>query len=448
MNTRISGSFAIPMLHHLAMGMMIPVLSLLQVARGLSLTAVGLNMAIYAGTVVVLELPTGRLADAIGRVRTYRASVAVQLVGYTVVALAHGATGLAVGFLFMGTARALSSGSMDAHFVDEFHRLRPGGTLSAFLARIAVWSTLGLAAGSLAGGYAPELLGPWVAGTVGGDRFSANILLAAVVTVAELIATLGVVVDRPGAVGGDGSERDRGPNATPSVVRAIIGNRGILALLGVAATWGVAFSGLEAFWQPHLAGLRSAASDNGGTAIFGYLTTGYFLAGAAGNALAAVVAPGGPRGSLRFLVMVRVAVGVGFVVLAFQQGVTAFAAVYLLLFALNGLMSAPDDSLFNERTPARLRSTLLSTRSLALQAGGAAGAACMGRLADWIGTDVVFALGGVVMVASALLYLVPVQQRSSGASGDRRVEAAGNDPDKRPEQAVPATGDVHGVSVG
>ena len=52
-------------IHWFIVGLMTPVLALLQLGKGLSLAQVGLNLALYAGAVVVLELPTGGLSDSI-----------------------------------------------------------------------------------------------------------------------------------------------------------------------------------------------------------------------------------------------------------------------------------------------------------------------------------------------------------------------------------------------
>ena len=69
--------------------------------------------------------------------------------------------------------------------------------------------------------------------------------------------------------------------------------------------------------------------------------------------------------------IIRVLVGIGFVVLALQTTIPGFAVVYVVLFSFNGLMSAPDDTLFNDAVPRQTGPTLLSCRSLFMQGGGA-----------------------------------------------------------------------------
>jgi hypothetical protein len=53
-------------LRNAATGLVMPVQMLLYAARGLDLPTVGLLVALYSGLIVLLELPTGGLADLLG----------------------------------------------------------------------------------------------------------------------------------------------------------------------------------------------------------------------------------------------------------------------------------------------------------------------------------------------------------------------------------------------
>ena len=54
-------------LRWLPTGLLVPVIVLLAMSRGLSVTEIGLVFAIQGLVVLVLELPTGGLSDALGR---------------------------------------------------------------------------------------------------------------------------------------------------------------------------------------------------------------------------------------------------------------------------------------------------------------------------------------------------------------------------------------------
>lgn len=57
--------------HWFILGIVVPVIALLQLEKGLNLFQIGISMAIHSGTVVILELPTGGLSDTIGRKQVY-----------------------------------------------------------------------------------------------------------------------------------------------------------------------------------------------------------------------------------------------------------------------------------------------------------------------------------------------------------------------------------------
>jgi MFS family permease len=104
--------------HWFGTGLVVPVLAIFQIDRGLSLTQVGINGLIFAAMVAVLEIPTGGLSDTLGRRRVYLISLVVSIVTAGVFVFAHSPVTLAAGFALMGMARALSSGCMDAYFID------------------------------------------------------------------------------------------------------------------------------------------------------------------------------------------------------------------------------------------------------------------------------------------------------------------------------------------
>ena len=59
--------FSLELLNWLSVALPLPFIVLFMQARGLDLFQIGLVNGLYAVTIVVLELPTGGMADAIGR---------------------------------------------------------------------------------------------------------------------------------------------------------------------------------------------------------------------------------------------------------------------------------------------------------------------------------------------------------------------------------------------
>ena len=91
-------------LRWLPVGLTAPVLVLLMTARGLDLAVVGQLLALYSLVVVLLELPTGGLADTIGRRPVLVASSVLAALGSATLGLSATVTSLAVGVVLMESA--------------------------------------------------------------------------------------------------------------------------------------------------------------------------------------------------------------------------------------------------------------------------------------------------------------------------------------------------------
>lgn len=390
--------------HWFGTGLVVPVLAIFQIDRGLSLTQVGINGLVYAATVAVLEIPTGGLSDTLGRRKVYLISLLVSIACAGVFVVARSPLALAAGFMLMGMARALSSGCMDAYFVDAFDALEESGELQRFLARIGVFVPLSLALGGLLGGFIPE----WADGAVGAggllDRYSFLFGAVVLAAVLQLLMTVALVPrDRPAdEAGGIAAGLARFPAVLGDSLRLGIANRAVLLLLLGAAAWGTAFAGLEQFWQPYVDGITMSESP---TRLFGYLTTGYFLVGSCGalasGGLFRVIGTryGATVGVLRF------AMGALFVLLSFTANVPWFAAVYLALFFLNGVNDSPEQAMFNARVPSSARSTLLSFQSLFMQLGGGVAAVAWGAISDRYSIGLAWWIAGAVFALSGLFYI-------------------------------------------
>ncbi|HEX6487193.1 MAG TPA: hypothetical protein VF012_10815, partial [Nocardioidaceae bacterium] len=88
-------------------GLFVPVLVLLPLDKGLTLGQVGLTVAVQGVVVLVLELPTGGLADAWGR-RPILLVAGIVAIASTVVFLsASTVAGFAAAYLLQGVYRAL-----------------------------------------------------------------------------------------------------------------------------------------------------------------------------------------------------------------------------------------------------------------------------------------------------------------------------------------------------
>ena len=398
--------------HWFIIGLFFPIMTLLLLERGLTLFQIGVTIAVYSGTVILLELPTGGLADAIGRKRVYLISLAVFFAAGLGMLIAWNFVMMVIAFFFMGSARALSSGSLDAWFVDEFQRIHPEGNLQPALARIGIFIPLGLGVGSLIGGILPMSLGTLTRQIPGLTRYSGNLIAINLCLIIHFLLTLRLIQEHLPETS-ESVKFFRGfqqlPVALTTSIQYGVKHPMISLLLSSAVGWGIGVSGLELLWQPQVKTLLGSDSQ---TWIFGVLSAGYFLASAGGNLSVNPICRIFHHDYPRILLVTRLLMGIGVFLLALQRHLAGFMFVYWGLFVFNGLSNSPNAAIFNSHIPTEQRSTLLSFQSFAEQSGGLLGTLCMGYISEHISIPIAWFFGAEILVLSSLAYVfLPGQKK-------------------------------------
>ena len=101
-----------------------PFYAVMFVDYGMSGLEVSILFATWSGTCVVLEVPSGALADRFSRKWVMAAGQLVRMCGYACWALYPDFWGFFIGFVLWGTESALSSGSFEALVYDELKHQR------------------------------------------------------------------------------------------------------------------------------------------------------------------------------------------------------------------------------------------------------------------------------------------------------------------------------------
>jgi len=390
--------------HWFILGIILPVIALLQLEKGLNLIQIGISMAIYSGTTVILELPTGGLSDTIGRKKVYLISLVIKFGAAFVLLIAQNFQGIILGFLLFGMARAFSSGSMDAWFIDEFHLIDPKGNLQEALAKVGIFIPIGLAAGSLLGGFLPMSLGKATNQILKLGTYSSNLIAILFFVIIQYLLTSKLIIEEipPERKSDFLSGFKLLPEVLTTSIQYGIKNNIIFLLLLSTFAWGVGFSGLETFWQPQVKNILGSDSQ---TWIFGALTAGYFFSGSLGNVFITPLCRLFKNNYSLILFFLRLFMGVLFFVLALQINIAGFTVFYLTLFLFNGMNNAPHATIFNGQIPSEKRSTLLSFESLFLQIGGLLGTLIMGYISHNISITIAWFTGSAVLVLSCFTYL-------------------------------------------
>jgi MFS family permease len=378
-----------------SLGLILPVSNLFRLSKGLSLGELGFSAAIVSAVVILLEVPTGILADRVGRRRVYLASLAFFALSCLTLLVSRGFLSVTAGFALYGVSRALSSGSLEALLIDRYLAREGEARLHRLIAATNAADTAGLALGSLAGGFLPMV---WAVLAPEAGRYDGT-LIAMLVLNAFLAGIVVFAVSEDNARGGT-KEGLRGFLA--GSLRAVTGSRELALILATMVAWGFAFSAVETYWQPRLADILGSSES---TWAFGLVSTGYFLAALLGSLAAPLVLERTRVSPYVLLFLLRLLTAGFIVLLALQGGAAGFAVFYLAMFCWNGMVNPPEGTVLNLRIPAERRASLLSAASLLVQLGGLAGALAFGFLVGPLKIPGVWFAAAAVFAASAPLYL-------------------------------------------
>jgi MFS family permease len=386
-------------------GLFFPVMVLFLLDKDLDNLQVGTAIAMYSLALVCLELPTGGLSDSIGRKRVYLMSVSVLFLSYAWIVASWSYVTLLLGIFGMGVARALSSGTIDAWFVDEFKRTEPKGDLQKALAKANTYIPLGLAIGSLVGGVLPMTLGGSLEEMFGVSIYTANILVIEIMLVAQFVMTSVLVVEIANRAHTASvlSGLKRFPEVLSSALTYGVRNRIVMALMIASLALGFGLMSIEVFWQPQLKGLLG---DGGASWVFGVMAAGYFLAASAGNVLITPLCARLGRNYPKILLGLRLAMGAALIGFAFQGTVLGFAAFFMLILLMNGMSGSPHATIFNSQVPSERRSTLMSFESFIVQIGGGLGSVLFGYIAETSSIRSAWIVAGGILLVSSSAYLI------------------------------------------
>jgi len=396
--------------------------------RGINLLEVGVLLGIQSAAVVLLELPTGALADVWGRKKVLVLAFATGAACMATALVSTSFVGFVVAMVLSGFSRALLSGTAEAFLVDSLREVAPEADLQNAFSQVWIATALGVGLGALVGGFIPgRFAGLPPDGPAVFTQLSMPILVSFAVWLAlTLAAAIWLRESRlkTAARSGAGAIRDVVRQAVAFGVK----NRLVFLLVAAASLSALAISGVEAFWQPRFARLLGGGA--GRSHLFGAIAAATFAFSAAGSALVAPLSKkaGGRHGLVSALAAVLL--GGATLVLALQTSFRGALAGFWFVYLLTGLAGPVLQAFFNDSIPAENRATLLSFLAFCLRAGVLAGGLGLGFLAAHFSIPAAWIASGCVALATAPLYLYAESLRSRrppAGTGDLAA-AAPDDP--------------------
>lgn len=396
-------------LRWLPLGLAGPVFVLRPVANGVSLDQVGIVFVMYSLATVVFELPTGGLADVIGRRTTLMLFGLLQMGFQIGFLIADSVLAFALAAAVGGVARALGSGPLEAWYVDsvnavgqEHSDLRKGLSVGVAAAGIGV----GIGASSVAAmSFLSELFG-WQL-----DILAMPFLIGLGVSAVWLIAIAWLVTDRGRTVNrtskdliGSWQEQARGVVAVVTLVLKGASARSMTAILIVATAAGVGLAGIEVLYQPRI----QAIVGGTGPAV---VTTGVLVAliglsTALGSSMSGRVTEHIVKKTKTGAALFQVLAAITILGLAVSQSIFMIAFAFLAFYFFSGAGSPLIREMLHTVTSSDVRTANISLLSLSTHVGSIGAGLVLPVLASnasiptaWAVAALITGLGAIALLA-------------------------------------------------
>ncbi len=405
-------------LRWLPTGLLIPVMVLLALSRGLSLTEIGLVFSLQGLVVLALELPTGGLSDALGRRPVLILASLVGLVSLGLLYIADTVVLFAASTMLQGVFRALDSGPLEAWYVDATLAADPNAEIEHGLSAGSTVLSLAIAAGALLSGVIvaldpidaiPALALPLLVALVFG-----------VVNVVAIVALMREVRPARGLGAVTASVR-----AVPSVIgdglALLRGSHVLAALVAVELFWGFAMVTFESLFPIRLS--ETLGDTDQAAAIMGPVSSAAWFAAAAGAA--GVILLSRRIGVARSAAALRIAQGATIVLMGLIAGPVGIVTAYLACYIAHGASNPMHTTLLHREVDGPHRTTVLSLNSMVGQPAAALGAIVLSALADGTSISTAMIVGGVICAMAAPLYIPAWRaERARTAAGIGRPATA------------------------
>ena len=408
-------------LRWLPVGLVLPFLVITPEARGLSLGVIGAALAVHSAVLMALEVPSGALADTIGRRRVLLAGAGLTAASLLVFAAARTVPAFMASFALLAAGRALISGSLEAWYVDSLRALDPAAPLSHGLSRGTAAEGIAMAVGALVAGGLVALSGPadGDAGLFSGYGVAG--LAGALAALAYLVAVAVLVHEPRGA-------RSAGRAAEASIARKMAevfrvareeatGSVAVRVVVITAVAWGISFTAVELLWQPRVADLVTDADAVG--LLLGLLTAASMLSVAVGAWSSTLVNRrlGLWLGYLLALGLAALSIAL----LGVPGSVVPFALIYLVAYFALGVAEPIHFELLNEAVGSTARATLISAESLATQTGSLTANLGAGVFAAAYGAAAAWAIAGAFLMVTVVAVAAPLRRVAHPSSASTRA---------------------------
>lgn len=385
---------------------------------GLDIFGVMVVNATFSAAQIVFEVPTGVIADTIGRRASFLIGIGALIVatlGYVGSAvLGWGMAGFILASILLGFGFTCQTGAVDAWLVDALDSAGYKGRKDRVFARGGMFIGVSMLVGTLGGG----LLGQW------------NLALPYYVRTGLLFAAFAVTLvfmhdfgfrPRPLELArfGEESRKIFAAGITHGWRHPVVRPLLFVSLVNGLLVWYLFYAS-----QPYALELLGEGDL---VWVAGVVTALFALSGVVGNTLVKRLSRSrfGKRPASILMVasagMATLAVGMGVAGLLAPEGGNTLAFTVLVVMlggfgVISGIAGPIRQAYINEHIPSAQRATVLSFDSFFADIGAVAGQLGLGAIAQTASKALAYTIGGIIYFAAAPLY------RRAGRASERDVD--------------------------
>jgi len=377
-------------------GLLVPVLSLLLIEKGASLSNLSIILGLYALTVIILELPTGIMADIFGRKKTFCMSLVISAISFIVILFGHGLPILCIGMMLYGFNRALSSGSFDALFIDYYIDTFGKEKLHNITTRLSVLEALGLSAGAISGGFFPKVSAYYFPNL---GAYDLNLIIRIILTVTVAVLSIVFITETKKA------EKHERITIKQHVINSssfVAKNTTVICIFASVFSTGFFLSSLETYWQPHFLSLLPDKSMTGLLGLMAFLYLGAAMVGSIASNKLVKKFKFNPK---KMYLILRLLLAISLVFTALQTNIPSFITLYAGIYLLFGMANVTEGAILNGEIPNEIRASVLSVYSFIFQVGGLSGSLLYSIIINYISIPNIWIIAAcIVFIAVAITF--------------------------------------------
>ena len=358
--------------------------ALLLLGRGLTLVQISLIETIFIGAIFLMEVPTGVLADRLGRKWSIFASTSLLMFAEFLFLVARGFEWYVVMALLAGTGFAFASGALEALVYDSLPPDNREEAMKRTMGRVNSW------------GNAAFFLAPLVGGLIIGDAAAENFIPAIALTVVSLlVGALVCLTLREPPLDSSAAKSDSLRLLRDGI--ELLRHNQRLRRLALLAVFTSPFTGLVAttLGPPYLTQNGVAPFVVGVTFSLGSLLAIFTQRHA--YRLEAWL------GQTRAIALLVLLPGLMYWLLAASAGPAATALVVIAIYGLNDMKAPLFSAYQNARIDSRNRATALSLINMAVNMFVAFAQPLFAAIAEISLAAAFVAMGAVILAAGLLL---------------------------------------------